>query len=128
MTTSRGYTDALSMVPRKHLDVLDQAMLGIQKQRCENLVFKTTQLRDQVVLDQFRRREGCSSLNLLVDHLASGIQDLFCSGRQITTLFVANHQGSVKGERKLRHDRAPVARAELPETGPARRSAAVRGG
>lgn len=100
---------------------------GIQKQRCENLVLKATQLRDQVVLDQLRRREGCTSLNLLVDHLASSVQDLLRCSRQITTLLVANYQGSVKGERKLRHDRAPVAWTELPGTGPARRSAAVRG-
>ncbi len=56
-------------------------MLGIQKQCCENLVLKATQLRDQIVLDQLRRCEGCASLNLLIDHLASGIEDLFCSGR-----------------------------------------------
>ncbi|MBK3908475.1 hypothetical protein FLI85_33845 [Pseudomonas aeruginosa] len=33
-------------------------------------------------------------------------------------MFVANQQGRVKSQRKLRHDRAPVARAELPGTGP----------
>ena len=69
-------------------------MLGIQKQRCENLVLKATQLRYQVVLDQFRRREGCTSLNLLIDYLASSVQDLLRSSRQITTLLVANHQVS----------------------------------
>ncbi|MNQ30090.1 hypothetical protein D3C85_434230 [compost metagenome] len=111
----------------KHLHVFDQVMLGIQKQRRENLVFEACQLGDQVLLDQFRRSEGSTALGLQIDDLASSRQDLVGSGRQIATLLVANQQGGVKSERKLRHDRAPVTRAELPGSRPARRSAAVRG-
>jgi hypothetical protein len=103
-------------------------VLGIQKQCRENLVFEASQLGDQVLLDQLWRREGCASLSLLIDHLASGIQDLLSSGRQVTTVLVTNHQGSVKGERKLRHDRAPVARAELPGTGPSTALRSSQGG
>ncbi|MNY30221.1 hypothetical protein D3C86_1643150 [compost metagenome] len=111
----------------EHLHVLDQVMLGIQKQRRENLVFETCQLGDQVFLDQFRRSEGSTALGLQIDDLASSRQDLIGSGRQVATLLVANQQGRVKSERKLRHDRAPVTRATLPDSRPARRSAAVRG-
>jgi len=35
----------------EHLNVLNQVVLGTQKQCRENLVFEATQIRDQVLLD-----------------------------------------------------------------------------
>ena len=55
-------------------------MLGIQKQRRENFVFETCQLGDQVLLDQFRRSEGRTALDLQIDDLASSRQDLIGNG------------------------------------------------
>ena len=52
-----------------------------------------------------------------VDGLARGVQNLLGSRQQVAALRVTHHQrGIERGKGQLRHDRAPVARAELPGT------------
>jgi hypothetical protein len=75
------------------------------------------QLGAQILLNRCRRGERCTTLHLVLDGLARGVQNLVSRRRQVVTLGVAHHQrGIERGKGQLRHDRAPVTRAELPGT------------
>ncbi|CAG9272765.1 hypothetical protein BCEP4_730014 [Burkholderia cepacia] len=99
------------------LDRQTQTMLRIEKEHRENFMFVAGQLGTQVFLNHCWRSEGCTALHLPLNDLARGLQNLVYRRRQIATLCVTHHQRGIKrGKGQLRHDRAPVARAELPGT------------
>ena len=100
----------------KHLHVVDQPMARIEKQDGKDFVLEASQLGAQVVLDRRWRTERCSALHLLVDDLARSFQNLVGIRRPIAPTAIAHHQRGIEREGELRHDRAPVARAELPGT------------
>jgi len=67
------------------------------------------QLGAQILLNRCRRGERCTTLHLVLDGLARGVQNLVSRRRQVVTLGVAHHQrGIERGKGQLRHDRAPV--------------------
>ncbi len=101
----------------EHLGVLDQPMLRVHEQHREHLMLEAGQLGMQVFLDRRRRCERRTALHLALNGLARGLQNLLGSRQQVAALRVTHHQrGIERGKGQLRHDRAPVARAELPGT------------
>ena len=98
------------------LGVLDQPMLAVEEQSREDFVPEAGQLGAQVVLDQRRRSEQRPARSFLVDNVPRSFQNLVGSRRQIAPLVVTHQQRGIERQRKLRHDHAPVARAELPGT------------
>ncbi len=101
----------------EHLPVLDQPMARIHKQHRKDFMLEACQLVAQVLLDQRRGSELSTTLHLQLDDLACRFENLVHRCRQVAPLGVT-HQQSVIERRKgqLRHDYAPVARAELPGT------------
>jgi hypothetical protein len=74
------------------------------------------QLGAQVLLDRRRRSERRTALHLVLDGLARGFQNLVGRRRQVAPWRRAPSARHRTRKGQLRHDRAPVARAELPGT------------
>ncbi|OSM95378.1 hypothetical protein AU504_11915 [Lonsdalea populi] len=101
----------------EHLPILDQPVARIQEQHRKDFMLEACHLVAQVLFDQRRGSELSTTLHLQINGLACGFKNLIHRRWQVAPLGVTHQQSVIEREKgQLRHDRAPVARAELPGT------------
>src|SRR3546814_16357665 len=92
-------------------------MERIQKQYCKDFMLESCQLVGQVLCDQRRGSELSTTLQLQLDGLACRFKNLIHRCRRVAPLGVTHQQSVIeRGKGQLRHDRAPVARADRKST------------